>query len=407
MTTPPSGKAGEWADVDGDAVRRLTHQAGQVGWRKALAELDGTHPFFVRRLESPWLVNWHILLGKPRTGRALDLGCGFGTMTLGLAAFYARATGLDFLPDRIRFASLRAAQEGLDHVAYRRGSALELTPDAGHFDLVVMNGVLEWAGLFGEGNPRRLQRTVLDRVGTVLAPRGSVAVAIENRFAMETLAGMPDTHTGLRGLPLLPASVADLVYRVRRGGPLRSWLRSRRGYRRLFREAGFPAVRILDAVSSYNDYDYLIDDGDQESHALLWRHHSVRGFYPRADRWRNALSGRWPGLLGQVGYAFVVMAGAENRLLLDRDHDVWGQVVARGGEAGTRRFACRHLTPGCLFLVSHDGNRLRTVVELGASLPEPGGGPAGRLPPGLRPLLGDQRMIGEGAVGDLAVRVYH
>lgn len=406
MTTTPSGKAGEWADVDSEAVRRLTERAEALGWRKALAEVEPTNPFFVRRLRSPWLVNWHLLLGLPRRGEALDLGCGFGTLTLGLGAFFARATGLDFLPDRIRFASLRAVQEGLANITYRQGSALELVPEAGRFDLVVMNGVLEWAGLFGAGDPRQLQESVLGRVRALLTAQGSVAVAIENRFAMETLAGMPDTHTGLRGLPLLPWWLASLVHRGRRGGPLRSWLRSRGGYARLFRGAGFESVRTLDAISSYNDYDYLVEATDQESHAFLWRHQGVRGFYPRADRWRRTLSQRWPELLGQLAYAYVVMAGAEHPLLFDREHALWDWVVQRGGDAGLRRFACRHTTPGCLFLVSHDGNRLRTVVELGAALPDPGDGPGDRLPPGLQPLLGELVARGEGTVGDLAVRVF-
>src|SRR4029077_11674875 len=126
-----------------------------------------------------------------------------------------------------------------------------------HFNLVIMNGVLEWAWLYASGAPRALQVDLLRETRRVLTANGTVAIAIENRFAMETLVGMPDTHTQIRFIPALPRPAASLLSRALRHEPYRTLLHSAAGSRQLLQDAGYPCVRIFDLVSSYNDYDFV------------------------------------------------------------------------------------------------------------------------------------------------------
>jgi hypothetical protein len=228
-----------------------------------------------------------------------------------------------------------------------------------------MNGVLEWAGLFADGSPRRLQLAVLREARRLLALDGTLAVAIENRFAMETLTGMPDTHTGLRLAPALPRRLAALLSRAIRRRPFRTYLYDAAGYRRLLRAAGFSSVRVYDLVSSYNDYDFIVEPSDAATYRLLWRAGLVRTFYARAGRVRRLIATRWPGMLGGFGYAFLLFGAAASRTLLDADHEVWARAADAGVPAGRARFACQGSRVGSLLLVSHDGGRVVGAVEVG------------------------------------------
>lgn len=246
---------------------------------------------------------------------------------------------------------------------------------------------------------------VLNRVRGVLTATGHVAVAIENRYAMETLAGMADTHTGLRLLPALPNMLARALYRVKKGGRLRSWLRSRNEYEHLFRRVGFPSVRTLETVSSYNDYDFVLDTQDSASYALLWRHECVRGFYPRAHTWRWFLGRVLPGALNRVAYAYAVVGGPADRLLLDASHEIWAQARELGADPGTSRFGCQYNCAGCVVLVAHDGERVTAIIEVGLALTGGPGGIRDRVPAGIQPLVVAPRFLG-GLVSDgIEVRV--
>ncbi|MDP9203237.1 MAG: class I SAM-dependent methyltransferase [Gemmatimonadota bacterium] len=236
------------------------------------------------------LGNWHVLLGLSRDSAALDLGCGFGSLALGLRKYYRSVVGIDTLPSRLEYASLRAQQDGRTGNLFARASGLELPFRAGSFDLVTLNGVLEWAGLNAKGDPRKLQVKMLSEARRTLAPAGVVAVAIENRFAMETLAGMHDTHTGLPFVPALPRTVADQIVRAVRKEPFRTYLYDRPGYVKLALKAGFERARVFDLVSSYNDYDYVIDTHDAASYRFLWSRDAVRTFYRRAGSARRAIA---------------------------------------------------------------------------------------------------------------------
>jgi SAM-dependent methyltransferase len=288
--------AAAWADVSDQDVERLIAAARAEGWDRALDGFAAQAPFFVSRLRNVALGNWHTLLTKPRSTRALDVGCGFGALVEGFARSYAHAHGIEMLPQRLRFAALREPRSAISLV---RGSGHALPFAAGAFDLVTMNGVLEWAAHYTDGAPERLQLGMLREARRLLAPAGVLAVAIENRFALETLLGMRDTHTRLHFVPALPRPLADVWSRLRRKGPYRTYLYSRAGYEALFGAAGFPEVRVLDLVSSYNDYDFIVDPSDAPTYRLLWGRGWVRSFGPGTPGARSRLAATRPGWLGQ------------------------------------------------------------------------------------------------------------
>jgi ubiquinone/menaquinone biosynthesis C-methylase UbiE len=369
MTTPANGvaeaRSAQWADPDVSVIESLIADSQSRGWRAALDGLAAQYPFFAKRMRDLGLGNWHVLLLRPRSTAVLDVGCGFGSLVLGLSQYYRRAVGLDALSTRVRYGNLRARQDGRANASFVEGTGLTLPFTAGDFGLVTMNGVLEWAGLHGAGRPDDLQRSMLEQVRRVLAPDGVFAMAIENRFAMETLAGMPDTHTGLRLVPALPRRVAQMVVQARSQQDFRTYLYNARGYMDLVQGSGFARAAVLDLVSSYNDYDFVVRLGDTPSYDLLWRRGAVRTFYKRAGSARRAVAKAWPGALGAFGYAYLVLGGADVSTVLDEVHPIWAAAARHGVGPGRTRFACKGTAVGSMVIATHDGTRLESLLEIG------------------------------------------
>jgi hypothetical protein len=255
---------------------------------------------------------------------------------------------------------------------------------------VTLNGVLEWAALFRPGEPAVLQRQLLEEARRVLTDSGAVAVAIENRFALATLTGLADTHTGVHAVPALPRWLADRVMRRTRGRPYRTYLYSRRGYHRLLRSAGFPDTRVLDLVSSYNDYDFIVDPTDGASYRFLWTQGLVRSFYSPAAWISRQLVRIGPRLLGEVSYAYIAIGARDAATVLDAEHPFWSEAGRHNIAAGAHRFACRGAEPNQLGVVIHDGRRVSALVEFGLR----GDTDAGQvLPERLQPILADRLSV--------------
>jgi hypothetical protein len=151
---------------------------------------------------------------------------------------------------------------------------------------------------------------------------------------------------------------------VLRHQPYRTFLYSAAGYRHLLREAGYPHVRICDLVSSYNDYDFVVDPADGATYRLLWNLGLVRTFSARAGSVRRSISRRLPRTLGSFAYAYLVLGGADVTTVLDSDHRFWKQAAEHGLLPGTSRFACQGSGVGALTIVSHDGERILGALEL-------------------------------------------
>ena len=369
-------KSNAWADLPASEIETLISNSRRQGWREALAGVEKRAAFFAKRMRNLSIANWHLLLGLSNSGIALDVGAGFGSNVLGLAAYYQTAIGIDFLPDRLRYASLRAAQSQRLNCQMARADGHALPFGAGSFSLVTMNGVLEWAALYDdERAPRASQVAMLEEARRVLVPGGSLAFAIENRYALESLLALPDTHTGLQFVTAMPRALADLYARIRTGEAYRTYLYDRPGYQRLIREAGFESLVIFDLVASYNDYDFVLDPADTASYRLLYGSGWVRHFYEPAGRMRDWLGKFQPGLLGGLAYAYLVIGGKSVTTALDPSHEVWKAAGRFGIEPGPHRFACQGAGVGSLAVVSHDGQAPRALLELGVrSANEPLGG---------------------------------
>ena len=144
-------------------------------------------------------------------------------------------------------------------------------PEA-YFDLIVLNGVLEWLGIFHyELNPRKVQLTKLQDMHKLLKDNGSLYIGVENRTAYVYFLGGRD-HSGIRFTSLMPRKIADICCRIRKGQAYRTYTYNVIGYKRLLNEAGFTKIDIYETIPSYRDVFFLIDVNDIKTMEYFFRY---------------------------------------------------------------------------------------------------------------------------------------
>lgn len=297
-----------WGEIPLEQMQEVNRAAEAGPWKAAL--LDSSDPR-VQSAAGMMLnlarANWHLLTNLPPESRVLDLGAGTGTNSHALARHYREVVAVEPVLERVEFMRRRFAQEGLSNIKVLRSSLWNLPFAPNSFDLVVMNGVLEWVAEGMTGDPGEVQERALRNAATMLRPGGCLYLGIENRYCPGYFIGYPDPHSGVPFVTVLPRRLAHWYSRRKGMMPngYRNYLYSSRGYRNLLQRSGFRRVETYLALPSYNHPRFLIPlESDvfsyYESNFQLGRPEGlrsiIRGFLQRIK------------LLKYVEYSFVILA---------------------------------------------------------------------------------------------------
>lgn len=234
------------------------------------------------RRDRPWL---HDIILSPKRSRflatvapslgdrVLDIGCGWGQLTLPIARERHAVVALEPVAERLGFVQAAARQEQCaDHIAFVGADYLDC--DFGPtFSTVLAIGVLEWAGAFQDReDPQTRQQRFLQKVRRELKRGGVLVVGIENRMGLKYLLGCPDDHIGVAGIACLPADLARRRWQAHSGHPLRSFTYSDTELTQRLHEAGFTQVELFAALPDYKLPETVIsvsDGGKQLNRMIL------------------------------------------------------------------------------------------------------------------------------------------
>lgn len=255
----------------------------------------------------------------------LDLGSGFGSVTLPLARQMPDATihAVDGSLDILSVLARRAAQEGCSNIQCAKVGVFEqgnLPFAEKSFDLIILNGVLEWIGAgVTTGEPRDHQVRFLQYIRTLLKDTGVLYIGIEGRLFPGYLMGIRDPHSGLRYTSVVPRRVANWICR-RQGKPegYRTYTYTERGYRQLFREAGFALTDLTTVypVASYKDPFFLFQYNNPAAYRFAFTTLASKLF----PTWRGRMLFRWLYRFGiekifAPSYLFLLGSGRTPRLI--------------------------------------------------------------------------------------------
>jgi len=133
------------------------------------------------------ILNWYPF----RAGcRILEVGSGCGAITGMLCRKAAMVTSVELSKQRAEINYLR--NEKVENLEIIVGNLNDLQPKA-DYDYVILNGVLEYACSFTEGETPF--QAFLEHIKKYLKPSGKVLIAIENRLGIKYFAGAPEDHT--------------------------------------------------------------------------------------------------------------------------------------------------------------------------------------------------------------------
>jgi len=221
-------------------------------WREAVkSRYAQSHPWLYRVVTSPQRDLFFRQHPPHANSRVLDVGAGWGQISLPHAQAGHSVTALEPTPERLAFIEAAAHQEKIaSRMYFIQGDAFEID-FAPQFDLVCCIGVLEWVPKFRAGDPRTVQIEFLQKLRSALAPGGQLVIGIENRLGLKYVLGAPDDHIGLSDIAVYDADLATKKYRAKTGGELRSFTFTEAELRDLLAAAGFSTADFHGAFPDY------------------------------------------------------------------------------------------------------------------------------------------------------------
>lgn len=269
-----SNPEGYWGEIPAEEMAPLLHEAETLGWDVALrkrllgedetldptvvheeASKEGAAPrgrFLYEYATDPTRADWRFLLPLSDSSRVLDVGAGWGALSMAIAPEVGVVVATDEMVERARFLEIRARQLGLNNVVTAAAPAQDIPFPDQTFDLVILNGVLEWVGVSRvRKNPRDVQLLVLQNIARKIVPGGHLYIGIENRWGYHYITGTADDHTKIWGTNLLPRFAANWVTRAKTGRDYRAYTHSMGALRKMLGQAGFPEVDFYATIPTY------------------------------------------------------------------------------------------------------------------------------------------------------------
>lgn len=332
-----------WGEVPQSEALSLISDAERDGWRQAVTKhFENDKEMLYSLLQSQSRAAWLPLLGLKKDGLvALDIGSGYGAITQALAHAVGEVYSVEAITERLEFTSIRLRQEELLNVKLVQGTATKLPFNDNAFDLIVVNGVLEWVGEWDtSASPREIQQQFLRKIFRMLKPGGILLIGIENRIGYNNFLGGLD-HSGLAYTSLMPRWLATLVLRHGPRSPhrrqlnekcqYRTYTYSEIGYRKILSQSGFRDVSFFGADPGYNKPLSLVslNRSALAAHTLRTVSEPMLGSRPRWSRLIKFYLSRF-GIMRYFIPEFVIIAVKAGNHDGSNANTIWQRVKTAG-----------------------------------------------------------------------------
>ena len=140
---------------------------------------------------------------------ALDIGCRYGLLTFEMAKAFKKVIAIDIYESAIEKIKERA--KNFDNIEIYKIDLLNSNFDDSSFDLIILEGVLEWVGLTNPSiSPKEVQIQTLKECKRLLKNGGILYCGIENKLF--PLYWLRDPHSYLPLTVILPRFLSKRIY---------------------------------------------------------------------------------------------------------------------------------------------------------------------------------------------------
>ena len=251
----------EWGDYQ-NKIENLISESSEKGWHNEFLEFQKS--LGAKQGRSVWNRSYgprrnalNLLLPLTENKVILDYGSGLGNISRELANHCKTLYSFDQLPNHILWQYNSNNKD--TNIKFLIGGGTKFLPlKTNTIDIVIMNGVLEWAASNSKGDPYVAQLFLLKEINRILKPGGILFIGIENRINYKYFLGQKEGHIKMKYGSLLPRKITDLYLRIKRGIPFREYTYSFPGYKRILNNAGFSNVAGYSSWPHYgNIYSVL------------------------------------------------------------------------------------------------------------------------------------------------------
>lgn len=276
-----------WNHISENKMEKLIESSIINGWESGLEKilLPLTDRYVFEYAINENRADWHYMLPVKENSLVLDLGCGWGGVTIPLARFY-NVIAADSTFETLKFIKVRAEQEGLSKkIQFVRTDPLDygrLPFSDSTFDLVVLNGVLEWVGTSRlDLSPDECQYIALKEVIRILKPGGCIYIGIENRYSYTGFIGARE-HDNIPFADLMPRKLANFFSRIsgKKHG-FRTYTHSHSQYKSLLSKAGFSNIKFYFPIPSYREPLFIFSEDDRRSMKFFIKNKFIRSLLKR------------------------------------------------------------------------------------------------------------------------------
>lgn len=246
-------------ELDEDDLVEIRKMVQKNGWHDTIENhIHDNFPELYRYITEPSRSSLIYLLSPKKFENALDLGCGYGTISLALAEFFKNVVSEEMSLEKLSILKERAKEDKKNNITLINADAMGLPLKNSFFDAITIIGVLEYIGLVKPDLPvEENWKVFLKIVYDLLHDGGQVIIGIENRIGFQYFLGWKD-HNDLRGTTLMPRILANFYSKIKVGEKYKIYTYSYAGYKKLLKEAGFKKIEFFSPLKSYRFPKYII-----------------------------------------------------------------------------------------------------------------------------------------------------
>lgn len=233
-------------DITHDEILKFQKNMKNKNWKEVAYDMFfETYPWLYKIITDSNRSDFLFLLDLKKDYQALDIGAGWGQISIPLSRF-CNVVSLESDLTKINIIKEIAHQENRHNIQYVVSGLHDHIFENEQFDLIILNGVLGFEDTPLDVNDSiKTQQMFLKKIFNLLKPNGELYIGTENKYGLKYLLGEKDDHSGLEDFTYLDDTSKNLFYSSVIGKPLTYSIYDKKTYEKMLKDSGFENIQFF------------------------------------------------------------------------------------------------------------------------------------------------------------------